>query len=77
LSGDAILQDAESDVRVHAFISNRLKQDYRQKLGDHVAEIGNLCDAMGAKFISVSTDTPIFDTFYDVLLGGSATNNYK
>jgi len=68
LNGDVVLTDLERPLsKIRTFIGARLKQNYQNKLTKHIAEIKNVCDTLGVKFASVSTDTPVFDVFYDVL----------
>jgi uncharacterized protein (DUF58 family) len=64
LSGDVILEDAETQAKVRTFVSMRLKNTYQQKLEEHIARLKDICDHNGASFISVSTNTPIFEAFY-------------
>lgn len=70
LHGDLILEDAELGVKLRTFISRRMAQKYQDKLETHVAQLKELCESMGAEFMVVTTDTPIFDTFYQILKPG-------
>ncbi|MFC1648023.1 DUF58 domain-containing protein [Nanoarchaeota archaeon] len=67
LEGDVILKDSELDTRLRTFISRRTVKKYSDKLEDHTAKLSNACEQVDAAFISVTTDTPIFDVFYNVL----------
>ena len=69
LDGDVLLKDSESDSIFKTFISNRFKKNYETELQQHVSKIRDLCMALGFNFLSVSTDTPIFDTFYKLVKG--------
>lgn len=64
LSGDVILEDAETHDRMRTFVSNRFKNVYQRKLEEHIARLKDICEHNGASFISVSTNTPIFEAFY-------------
>lgn len=64
LSGDVILEDSETQEKLRTFVSNRMKNTYQQRLEEHIAQLKNICERTGANFISVSTNTPIFETFY-------------
>lgn len=64
LSGDVILEDVETQDRMRTFVSTRFKNKYQQKLEEHIARLKDICEENGASFISVSTNTPIFETFY-------------
>ncbi|MBW2972532.1 DUF58 domain-containing protein [Candidatus Woesearchaeota archaeon] len=67
MEGDIILHDSESSDQMRTFISNRVIENYSERLLDHIYNIKKICDSMNAKFLSVSTETPIFDTFYTLL----------
>jgi uncharacterized protein (DUF58 family) len=68
LQGDVILNDSETQDKLRTFVSNRLIEEYSDKLLEHIYELKKICDESNARFISVSTGTPIFDAFY-MLLG--------
>jgi len=67
LGGDTKLHDSESDSIIHTFISNRLKTKYQQELDRHTAKIQHACDEMSAMFYVATTDTPVFNIFYEIL----------
>ncbi len=67
MAGDFVLKDSEQGHIIKTFISNRLRSTYRNKLDMHNSVMKNICSSVGANFITVTTDTPIFDTFYSVL----------
>jgi len=67
LSGDVILEDAESDEKMRTFVSRRLKSVYQDKLSEHIYKLKDICEETDASFISVTSDTPIFETFYHTL----------
>jgi uncharacterized protein (DUF58 family) len=67
LSGDVILEDAETQAKLRTFVSMRLKNTYQQKLEEHIARLKDICEHNNASFISVSTNTPIFEVFYHML----------
>lgn len=64
LSGDVILEDSETHDRMRTFVSSRFKNKYQAKLEEHIARLKGICDDNGASFISVNTNTPIFEAFY-------------
>lgn len=64
LRGDVILEDAETQAKLRTFVSMRMKNTYQTKLEEHIARLKDICEHNGASFISVSTNTPIFETFY-------------
>lgn len=67
LQGDVILTDSETQDKMRTFVSNRLIENYSEELLEHIYTLKRICDETGAKFISTSTGTPIFDTFYSLL----------
>lgn len=67
LLGDVILEDAETESRMRTYVSPRMKQSYQQKLETHIFRLKAICEEFGASFISVSTNTPIFEAFYHML----------
>ncbi|MBN2459291.1 DUF58 domain-containing protein [Candidatus Woesearchaeota archaeon] len=62
--GDMILEDSELHSKLRTFISNRLIKGYRDKIEYHIHAIKSTCEHLGYDFISITTDMPIFDTFY-------------
>lgn len=67
MAGDFVLKDSEQGHIIRTFISNRLRSIYRNKLDKHIDAIKRICTSVGAQFVTVTTDTQIFDTFYKVL----------
>jgi hypothetical protein len=67
LYGDVILEDSELHTKLRTFISNRLMSNYRNKIEGHITAIKDVCEHLDHDFISVTTDSSIFDTFYAVL----------
>jgi len=67
MEGEYKLKDSEDGTEMRTFVSPRVRKKYLEKLNSHMAEVQNTCDAMGAQFYTVTTDTPIFDTFYALL----------
>lgn len=67
IAGDIILEDAESDSKMRTFVSHRMKQNYQNKLEEHIMRLKDICEENDASFISVSTNTPIFEAFYHML----------
>ena len=67
LAGDVMLEDSETKEKMRTFVSRRLKSVYQDKLSEHIYKLKDLCEETDANFVSVTTDTPIFETFYHVL----------
>lgn len=64
LYGDVLLEDSETGNKIRTFISNRLLKNYKEKIETHIAAINDVCEHLGHHFISVTSDTSIFETFY-------------
>jgi len=67
LEGDFRLKDSESKDILKTFISPRLIRNYNKMLDSHTAKIKDLCTNLGVHFYQVTSDTPIFETFYELL----------
>jgi len=67
VTGDMILKDAETETSLRTFVSNRLKTKYQSQLTDHIHKLHDICFETKSKFFSVTTDVPIFDSFYEIL----------
>lgn len=67
VEGDVQLEDAESRRSLRTYISQRTKQTYQQRLENHIYAIRDVCEHIDASFVSVTTDTPLFETFYHIL----------
>ena len=68
IAGDVKLEDSETHSFLRTFISPRTKSVYENKIEQHISEIGKECSAMKADFHVVTNDTPIFDSFYEILM---------
>ena len=67
MQGDFKLIDSESKSMLRTYISPRLRVKYQQMLDDHCAKIEEICNRLGFHYFLITTDTPIFDAFYQVL----------
>jgi len=67
MEGTVKLHDSETSQVLKTFISRRMKEKYLNNLDHHIHEVRNICTTLGADFHSVTTDVPIFDTFYEIL----------
>jgi len=65
--GDFKFEDSETKEKLRVFISPRLRSLYQQQLENHIASIEKSCTQLGIKFYSVTTDTPIFDSFFKII----------
>lgn len=67
IEGSVKLHDSETNDVLKTYLSRRMKEKYIANLNDHNAEIKNICNHLNAKFYPVTTNIPIFDSFYGIL----------
>jgi uncharacterized protein (DUF58 family) len=67
ISGDVKLHDSETKETMRTYISPRLKSQYVKELDNHAANIHKACQAIKADFYQLTTSTPLFDAFYEIL----------
>ena len=67
MEGDLNLIDSEKNDHLRTYISPSLRLLYQNQLSEHSAKVEELCIRLGMKFYQVTTDTPIFDTFYRLI----------
>jgi len=67
LTGDFKLKDSETGERLRTYVSPRLRQQYQKMLESHSAKIEDVCNKLGIDFHKITTDKPIFDSFYEIL----------
>ena len=67
LQGDYRLKDSETGERIKTNINPRLRTIYQKQLEDHCNKIGDVCNSLKMDYHLITTDTPIFDAFYEIL----------
>lgn len=67
ISGNIRFHDAESKSVFRTFVSKRSRYGYQERLKNHIIDIEKECNALGIQFKLVSTNKPVFDTFYEIL----------
>ena len=67
LQGDYDLVDLETEEEMKTVLDTHAIKSYHDKLAFHNGAIIKACHDVGGEFYSVSTSTPIFDTFYRIL----------
>jgi uncharacterized protein (DUF58 family) len=67
VEGDYKLKDAETDEVMKTYISRNLRNKYKDLLDEHTNQIKDSCSKMGISFYQVTTDKPLFDSFYEIL----------
>ncbi len=68
--GDIKFQDLETDDVKRTYLSPGFKREYASKIREHNATIQETCIELGVDFTTVTTDTPIFDAFVQIVGGG-------
>ncbi|MBN1324464.1 MAG: DUF58 domain-containing protein [Methanotrichaceae archaeon] len=66
LSGDVRFVDMESDRRLVTRISQRLKDEYRDRMKDHAESIASTSSKVNADFFQFKADMPVFDAFNEL-----------
>ena len=69
MEGDLKLIDSETSDNLRTFISPRLRMQYQQQLDDHCTKIEQLCSKLNIRYNLITTDMPVFDSFYKVIEG--------
>jgi uncharacterized protein (DUF58 family) len=67
LQGNSKLVDLENGEEIRTYISDKFKERYTRKLDDHTAGIKKTCMKVGAEFYTFTTDTPVFNAFYNTI----------
>ena len=65
--GSIVLEDSETGKKLETFISERKRQEYRQKIYDHIVNVEKETLSMGGKFFLFSTEQPLFEAFYKIV----------
>lgn len=69
-SDDVNFEGMESGDHKRSFLSPNFKKEYHDRVSEHIKELNEICDDVGAEFLSIRTNTPIFDNFVNLLGGG-------
>ncbi|MCS4541019.1 MAG: DUF58 domain-containing protein [Euryarchaeota archaeon] len=67
VEGDTKLYDSETSEMRRTYISPAFKANYKKILDEHAGAIKKVCDDVGADFYSITSDTPIFDAFLEII----------
>ena len=67
MQGEFNLKDLETKRLMKTFLNTLTRKTYLTKLQQHTKELDYTANQMGATFHSVTTETPIFDSFFEVL----------
>lgn len=67
IEGDLILHDAETDTKIRTYVTRRVQQEYRDKMNEHSNKIQEVAEAGKFTFLTITTDKPVFDAFFEAL----------
>jgi uncharacterized protein (DUF58 family) len=67
---DVKFQDMETGEVKRTYLSPGFKRDYTRSITEHNSKIQSICHDLGVEFVSVTTDTPLFDSFVKIVGGG-------
>lgn len=67
ITGDYKLKDSETNDEMKTYISRNMKNKYQDMMQSHTGKIKDECTRLGIDFYQCTTDTPIFDAFYEIL----------
>jgi len=67
INGDFNFKDSETNDLLRTFVGQNLRSKYQNLLNDHSAKIQETCDTLGVDFFQVTTDVPVFVSFYKIL----------
>jgi len=66
--GDTIFEDPESERTQRTYFGGSLREHYRERLSDHVADVEARCDALGVDYERIDTGADFFGSFAQVWL---------
>ncbi len=67
IEGDIKLKDLETNTQLKTYVSSKLRSEYQRKLEQHIQELQKTSTTTRSSFHVVTTDTSIFDAFYEIL----------
>jgi uncharacterized protein (DUF58 family) len=67
---DVKFQDMETSDVKRTFLSPGFRKDYARSIAQHNAQVKGICHDLGIEFTSVTTDSPVFDSFVKIVGGG-------
>jgi len=65
--GSLILEDSETGKKLETYISERRRQEYREKMYNHILNVEEATLNAHGKFYLYSTEHPLFDAFYQIV----------
>lgn len=71
IKGDSRFFDMETGDEMKTYLSDSFRNNYLKELANHNDAIDKICKKTGAKFYSFTTDTPVFDSFLQIIDRGA------
>ena len=65
--GSVILEDSETKNKLETYISERKRQEYREKIYHHILSVEQETLNAHGRFYLFSTEHPLFDAFYQIV----------
>ncbi len=65
--GSVILEDSETKNKLETYISERKRQEYREKIYHHILSVEEETMNAHGRFYLFSTEHPLFDAFYKIV----------
>jgi uncharacterized protein (DUF58 family) len=66
MKGDKILEDPETGSKIRTYLTDSVKNQYKQKLKKHTNQLEEKAAENGAKYTQISTEKEFFDSFFQV-----------
>ena len=67
---DIKFEDAETGEVKRTYLSPSFKKEYHERLQEHIYAVQETCYDIGVEFHSITTNTPLFDAFVNIVGGG-------
>ncbi|MFP4187939.1 MAG: DUF58 domain-containing protein, partial [Halobacteriales archaeon] len=62
-TGDTILEGIETETNIRTYVGNRTKQQYEDRLDDHLSAVEEHAESRGADYVLLDTGDDFFDSF--------------
>ena len=66
MEGDMILKDPESSATLRTYLSEKIKNEYKEELVDHTEKIEDAARKHGAEYVQVNTGDEFFESFMEI-----------
>jgi uncharacterized protein (DUF58 family) len=66
-SDDIKFEDMEDSRSERTYLSPEFKKNYTKKMREHMFKLRDICDGAGVEFVTITTDTPLFNAFVRIV----------